>query len=165
MENKTVKELKSLAKDRGIPRYYRMRKAELIEALGNTPQSPISVSNTSSNILDEPIPEINVPILDKTTTNKCLHGKVKYYCKDCEGSQICSHNRRKTRCRECNGGSICEHKRVRYLCKDCVGKGICSHGRQKFFCKDCGGSQICKHNRQKSHCRACHATQQARECL
>ena len=74
MENKTVKELKSLAKDRGIPRYYRMLKAELIEALGNTPQNPISVSNTSSNIMDEPIPEINVPILEpsKPTRNSLV---------------------------------------------------------------------------------------------
>ena len=50
MEKQTVKQLKVLAKEQGIQRYYRMRKKELIEALGNIP-----TSNTSSNILDEPI--------------------------------------------------------------------------------------------------------------
>ena len=32
-QNMNVKELKALAKERGIKRYYRLRKAELIESL------------------------------------------------------------------------------------------------------------------------------------
>ena len=214
MENQTVKQLKAIARERGIKKYSRMRKAELIESL-TQPQ----VLNT--NIIEESISEINVPILknpqrainpilenlsvehmralakdqgikryywmtrpklieglgdididpntlsnilDKITTKKynCIHGKFKYQCKDCRGSQICLHNRRKTQCRECNGGSICEHKRVRYICKDCNGKGICIHGKQRCFCKDCGGSQICEHNRQKAQCKECHTTQETR---
>ena len=42
MESKTVKELKGLAKERNIKGYYRMRKAELIKALGiNEPNETV----------------------------------------------------------------------------------------------------------------------------
>jgi len=168
MEKHTAKELKTLAKEQGVKGYYKLRKAELIEALANAKPSRNIAPNTSSSILDELIPKPKVElvkVLDepKRDPKKCSHGKVKYYCRDCHGSQICPHDRQKSRCKLCNGGSFCEHKRARYICKDCNGKGICEHNRQKFFCKLCGGSQICEHNRQKSQCRACHATQLTRQ--
>ena len=64
MENFKVKDLKALAKEKGIKGYYRMRKAELIQALNQ-------VSNHSQpkdppiplNIIDQSIPEIDIPIL------------------------------------------------------------------------------------------------------
>ena len=52
-----VKELKALAKEQGIKRYYRLRKAELIEILGK--QAP-------PKIMEEPVPEINKPVLSPT---------------------------------------------------------------------------------------------------
>ena len=59
MENLKVKELKDLAKERGIKGYYRMRKAELIEAL-----TPVGDPPQLQNIMDQPIPEIDIPILE-----------------------------------------------------------------------------------------------------
>ena len=58
MENIKVKDLKALAKERGIKGYYKMRKAELIQAL-----TPVSDPSQPLNIIDQPIPEINIPIL------------------------------------------------------------------------------------------------------
>ena len=59
MENFKVKELKALAKERGIKGYYRMRKAELIQAL-----TPVGDPSQLQNIMDQPIPEIDIPILE-----------------------------------------------------------------------------------------------------
>ena len=57
-----VKELKALAKERGIKRYYRLRKAELIESLGiQTPptEAPATImEEPATEIMDEPATEI-----------------------------------------------------------------------------------------------------------
>ena len=58
MENLKVKDLKALAKERGIKGYYRLRKAELIQAL-----TPVGDPSQHQNIIDQPIPEIDIPIL------------------------------------------------------------------------------------------------------
>jgi hypothetical protein len=110
-------------------------------------------------------------------SRKCIHDKIKYYCKDCGGkgicehnrrkhnckecggSQICEHNKRKSDCKECDGSQICEHNKLKSYCKECGGKGICKHNKQKSCCKDCGGSQICEHNKRKSECKECGGSQ------
>ena len=61
-QNMNVKELKALAKERGIKRYYRLRKAELIESL-DTETPPTDAPTT---IMDEPVPEIKKPVLSPT---------------------------------------------------------------------------------------------------
>ena len=61
-QDMNVKELKALAKERGIKRYYRLRKAELIESL-DTETPPTDAPTT---IMDAPVPEIKKPVLSPT---------------------------------------------------------------------------------------------------
>ena len=49
----------------------------------------------------------------------CEHGKYKYQCRECKGSQICPHRRQKYQCKECGGGQICPHSRRKAYCKKC----------------------------------------------
>ena len=85
----------------------------------------------------------------------CGHGKYKYRCKECKGSQLCLHDRQKSYCKECKGSQICLHNRQKQTCKECKGSQICLHNRQKQTCEECGGSQICPHNREKYRCKKC----------
>ena len=91
IQNMNVKQLKALAKERGIKRYYRLRKAELIESLDTeTPatdapttimDAPITIIDEPATIMDapatimdapvpeimdEPVPEIKKPVLSPT---------------------------------------------------------------------------------------------------
>ena len=66
MPKQTVKELRAIAKEQKIPNYYRMRRNELLQALGMPEEVPSVSSGGTSHILDEPVPEINVPILRPT---------------------------------------------------------------------------------------------------
>ena len=85
----------------------------------------------------------------------CEHGKYKYQCKECGGSQICPHNRLKYQCKECGGSQICPHGKRKSRCKECEGSQICPHNRLKSLCKECKGSQICPHKRIKRTCKKC----------
>ena len=126
MEQKNVKELKLLAKERGIPRYYWLRRAQLIEALDN-----VLTQKVNKDKIIEDITQL------KNNKYKCIHGKIKYCCKLCSGSQICIHGKIKYRCKECGGSQICEHGKQKQQCKECGGSQICEHGKQKASCKEC----------------------------
>jgi hypothetical protein len=86
---------------------------------------------------------------------KCPHNLQRSTCKQCGGASICEHNRKKHRCKECGGSSICEHNRRRSVCKPCGGASLCEHNRQRNTCKECGGASICEHNRRRSKCKQC----------
>ena len=59
MEGKSVKELKVLAKEKGIKGYYRMRKAELIEVLSTVDDSSEIFYSANDQ---PPVPEVDIPI-------------------------------------------------------------------------------------------------------
>ena len=61
MNNNTVKQLKAIAKERGIKGYYKLRKAELINALEET-----RLVEQKSSIFDEPILNDLTPVLHPT---------------------------------------------------------------------------------------------------
>ena len=60
MENRTVVQLKAIAKERGIRGYYKLRKAELIRILEAT-----KLVEQKSNIFDEPIPNDPTPVYNR----------------------------------------------------------------------------------------------------
>ena len=120
MENLKVKELKALAKERGIKGYYRMRKAELIQAL-----TPVGDPSQTDIVYD--LININSP----HTTSATDHIK--------KTNLKCPHGRQNRQCKDCGGKDICHHGRHKYYCKDCEGSQICTHGRFKKYCKECEG--------------------------
>ena len=61
MENHTIVRLKAIAKERGIKGYYKLRKAELINALEAT-----RLVEQKSSIFYEPIPNNPTPFLQPT---------------------------------------------------------------------------------------------------
>jgi hypothetical protein len=87
--------------------------------------------------------------------NKCSHGKLKRYCKECDGSAFCEHGKRKEYCKECGGSAFCEHGKQKYYCKKCGGSAFCEHGKQKRYCKECDGSAFCEHGNRKQRCKEC----------
>ena len=77
MENKKVPELKSITKQLGLNRYSKLRKRELIQKIQERERELIQEADqkrNSSNILDEQVPEINIPI-PKPTPVKSLAAK------------------------------------------------------------------------------------------
>ena len=61
MNNNAVKQLKAIAKERGIKGYCKLRKAELINALQAT-----RLVEQNSSIFDEQIPNDPTPVLQPT---------------------------------------------------------------------------------------------------
>ena len=74
------------------------------------------------------------------TKGPCEHGvKWRSHCKVCSA---CPHGRQRYKCKECGGSQICEHGRERSHCKECGGSAICEHGRQRSQCNECGGASV-----------------------
>ena len=61
MENHAIVQLKAIAKERSVKSYYKLRKAELINALKAT-----RLVEQKSCIFDEPIPIDHTPVLQPT---------------------------------------------------------------------------------------------------
>jgi len=87
--------------------------------------------------------------------NLCIHGKKKYYCKECDGGRFCKHNKDKYACKECNKDRFCEHNRKTYNCKECGGGRFCKHNKEKYDCKECNKDRFCKHDKIKKYCQEC----------
>ena len=85
----------------------------------------------------------------------CIHGKRKYYCRECGGKYYCIHGKGKRICRQCGGNDRCIHDREKYTCKECGGSSFCNHGRIKSKCIECGGGSICEHDRVRFSCINC----------
>jgi len=113
---------------------------------------PIKLEITENNDLNK---EEKIKI--KREFKKCSHGKSKYICIECGGSQICLHNKRKSRCKECKGSETkqCKHDKTKNHCKICNTSRYCLHGRSKYKCIDCKGPNICQHNKIKTRCPDC----------
>ena len=60
MENKTVRELRDIAKLKKIYKYYLLRKAELIAALTTAGDN---ANRDTVNLLDTPVPDLQAPVL------------------------------------------------------------------------------------------------------
>ena len=72
MNNNTVKQLKAIAKERGIKGYYKLRKAELINALEAT-----RLVEKKSSIFDEPIPNAPTSVYNQHLgTHQMSQGKL-----------------------------------------------------------------------------------------
>ena len=90
-----------------------------------------------------------------STKYNCEHGKHKYRCSICGGSQLCVHNKIKYTCKQCLGSQRCSHNRIKYTCFECFGSQRCSHNRIKYTCFECSGSKTCSYNKQKYDCKMC----------
>ena len=106
----------------GIRGYYRMRKTELVETLYDIIRNPQRVPRTLTRFYYKKIPYTDMEEIPRR--NKCIHGRGKYYCKECKELRV-------------GGGGICEHGRQKYVCRDCGGADICDHGIAINTCNIC----------------------------
>ena len=73
LENKKVKDLKLIAKQFSLHGYSKLRKAELIHVINEHVRKQESTRKVnSSSILDEAVPEINIPFLKPMPARKSV---------------------------------------------------------------------------------------------
>ena len=134
--------------------YELKRIARELKTKGRSKMGRMDLINEFKKYKEEEI----IDLIEKVTTTSdyiCIHGKIKYFCKECGGSQICKHDRIKYACKKCKGSLYCMHNKQKQKCKECGGSQICIHNKQQQQCKECGGSQICEHMKQKASCKEC----------
>ena len=61
-KTKTVKQLRNIAKEKGMRGYSRLRKADLVALVSSGPTQSVKTVH-ESNLLDAPVPDIKVPTL------------------------------------------------------------------------------------------------------
>ena len=172
MENLKVKDLKALAKEKGIKGYYRMRKAELINAL-NQVSDLVDLREGTTN--DKSIPEIDIsiPTPSRITQIKNLvaapvKSVIPYLVKNSLYELIEDLTKpikpKETVKEITNDKSETIEERSTISCSDpniipYNGFPRCPHGKDKPQCKECGGWRICIHGKFKPYCRDCKGSQ------
>jgi len=74
----------------------------------------------------------------------CIHGKIKYKCKECGGSAFCIHGIQKCKCRDCGrGGAFCIHDKIKSICRECNSSAFCIHDKFKYNCIECNPQYAC----------------------
>ena len=186
MENLKVKDLKALAKEKGIKGYYRLRKAELIEVL--TPVGDlVDLGENTKN--DQPIPEIDISIPTpsritqiknfvvepaKSVMNPNLFKNAVYELIEALTKPIKPKETVKEITndksepifviREIESDLSVPFENIAIRCSDpniipYNGFPRCPHGKDKPQCKECGGWRICTHGKFKPYCKDCKGSQ------
>ena len=176
MNNQTIRELRAIAKERGLRGYFKLRKAELISLLGTSmrplrrPEPEKSLSRVTLLPKPEDMDSFELQEMAKTRSgvksklNEEAMGSAEKKCARCKCVASLDSFRSNKRtgelnktCSSCLQKRKCQHGRLRSQCGEspCEGSQICQHGRRKDQCKEspCKGSQICQHGRCKSYCK------------
>ena len=103
--------------------YELKRIARELKTKGRSKMGRMDLINEFKKYKEEEI----IDLIEKVTTTRdyiCIHGKIKYFCKECGGSQICEHDRIKYACKECKGS---QYMNVCIISKNKSVKNVADH--------------------------------------